>query len=330
MDPITHALLGALAGSSVVPTQHRKAAGFAGAVAAVVVDVDVFFHHPNDPLFQVEIHRQFTHSLIFVPFGALLVAWLLWWLLKGRLSKRQLYLACFAGQATAGLSDACTSYGTQLLWPFSNARFAWNLISVVDPVTTLVLAILLFLWLRQGRVLFLVLGWFWVVLSLVYGLWQRERATQAALEAWSVQGREIQGYVVKPTLGNRRLWRATALGQDEVFTQGVRLGFLGGVKVLPGESAPLLVVERDFAEFEGTVLYRDLWRFLRLSDGYLVRHPVYPQVVGDARYAMLPTSMTPLWGVELGSDPEEPLQFVTFRDGTRAVREEFMRQLLGE
>ncbi|GIS21122.1 MAG: hypothetical protein CM15mP120_30380 [Pseudomonadota bacterium] len=46
-------------------------------------------------------------------------------------------MACLAGYATHGLLDACTSYGTQLFWPFSNVRVAWNNSSIVDPLFTL-------------------------------------------------------------------------------------------------------------------------------------------------------------------------------------------------
>ena len=48
------------------------------------------------------------------------------------LSFRQSWLYCTAGYATHAVLDACTTYGTMLLWPFSDARFAWNTISIID------------------------------------------------------------------------------------------------------------------------------------------------------------------------------------------------------
>ncbi|MEZ4986848.1 MAG: metal-dependent hydrolase [Saprospiraceae bacterium] len=52
---------------------------------------------------------------------------------------------------THPLPDACTTYGTQLLEPFSSLRVAWNVVSVADPLYTVP-----FLWLlikasRQPR-----------------------------------------------------------------------------------------------------------------------------------------------------------------------------------
>ena len=40
------------------------------------------------------------------------------------------------GFSTHGVLDACTSYGTQLGWPFSDVRFAWSNVSIVDPLFT--------------------------------------------------------------------------------------------------------------------------------------------------------------------------------------------------
>ena len=55
---------------------------------------------------------------------------------------KRVYLFSFAGYATHALLDACTTYGTQLFLPFSNTRVAWNNVSVVDPLFTIPLAVL--------------------------------------------------------------------------------------------------------------------------------------------------------------------------------------------
>ena len=53
------------------------------------------------------------------------------------------YIYATIGYATHGLLDSCTSYGTQLLWPFSDVRIAWNTISIIDPSFTIPVLILL-------------------------------------------------------------------------------------------------------------------------------------------------------------------------------------------
>ncbi len=66
---------------------------------------------------------------------------------------------------------------------------------------------------------------------------------------------------------------------------------------------------------EGATLRRDLDRFAHFSDGYLIWHPERPDVIGDARYAMLPNGLVPLWGIEFDSaKPDRHAPFLTFRE----------------
>ena len=328
MDPFTHGLVGAAVGQMVAPPDRRRESAFAGLVAAMLADLDVLLTRDSDPLFQLELHRQFSHSLLFVPVGALVATGLLWWFLKRRLNFSRLYLACFAGYWTAGLLDACTSYGTQLLWPFSSARLAANVIAVVDPIFTLGLLTLLLLSFKKGP------GWrklplLWIGTLLLYGALQQQRALAAAREVQLSRGHHPTSTVVKPTLGNQLLWRVCYIFENRVYADGVRANLLSSPTIYPGESAPLLRVEHDYAALEGTSSYTDLQRFAQLSAGYLILHPERPNVVGDARYAMLPTSLRPLWGVELAAEPGEPVTFLTFRDSSKDVREALLTMLLG-
>ena len=57
-------------------------------------------------------------------------------------TRRKLLLAAgCVGYATHAPLDCCTSYGTQLYWPFSSYRVAWHNVAVVDPVFSLALLI---------------------------------------------------------------------------------------------------------------------------------------------------------------------------------------------
>ena len=143
MDPISQGALGAVAGASCADrTTVRKAVAVGGA-AGMLADADIFISSASDPLLIIEYHRHFSHSLVFIPLGALLCAGVFWLLTAKRwqLSFRQLYLFSLAGYSTSGLLDACTSYGTHLLWPFSDARTAWSIISIIDPIFTVMLLI---------------------------------------------------------------------------------------------------------------------------------------------------------------------------------------------
>lgn len=330
MDPLTHGLVGATASQSAAERDKLRPAAFTGFVAAMLADLDYFIHIPSDPLFNIEVHRQFTHSLIFIPVGALVAAGLLWWFMRKHLSFKELYSYSILGYATAGLLDAFTSYGTQLLWPFTDTRIAWNYISVVDPVVTAgLLLFLIFAWFKRDK-LFVYAAGGWLIIFLVFGWIQHNRAESAVISLAMDRNHQIEDVVVKPTIGNQRLWRANYIYDGMIYTDAIRTGIISGIKIYEGEAEPRILIEEEFSEFESTTLYNDLQRFRNLSENYLIRHPEKPEIIGDARYSMLPTSLIPLWGVEVDTtDTERHLPFLYFRDAGDEIREPFWDMLLG-
>ena len=77
---------------------------------------------------------------------------------------KTIYIASFLGYATHGLLDACTSYGTLLFWPFSNERVTWNNISIVDPIFTIPVLILIGAAIKTKRKSFFQFGLFFIFL----------------------------------------------------------------------------------------------------------------------------------------------------------------------
>ena len=330
MDPLTHGLVGAALGGLVAPRAQIKAGLSAGFVSAMLADLDVLLSRADDPLFQLELHRQFSHALTFTPIGAAMALALLWTWLRRSMTLPRAYLVCSAAYASAGPLDACTSYGTQLLWPFSSGRYAFNLVAVVDPVITIGLVLALLVAWRSRRRLACTLALLWLAFWLGYGAVQQARVLQVVLELQRSRGHQAVRTVLKPTLGNQILWRATYRTDKTVFTDGVRVGPFSQPQLFPGTSAPLVLVEQEARALQGTQVYRDLQRFARLSEDFLVAHPSQPHVLGDARYAMLPTSLSPLWGVRY--DPKRVgagVTFETFRDSALQVRKELWKMLRG-
>lgn len=331
MDPITHGLTGTMAALSFSDDKDKKRPALIGAAAAMLPDIEAFIQAPGDPLFNLEIHRQFTHSLIFIPFGALVAAALFWFIFRRHISFLSIYLFSIAGYSTHWFMDLITSYGTELLWPFLDTRFALNIVSVVDPVITTGLLVFTVLTIVKTSSGFLRISWVWLIFFLLVGWVQNHRAESKMIDLADSRGHVIDKSVVKPTIGNQLLWRATYISGERIYTDGVRTGILSDIKVYEGESEPLIVLEEDFQAFHGTTLYQDLIRFSRLSDGFLVRHPNRPLVIGDAAYSMLPTSLIPLWGVEADTThPESHLSFNYYRDTSKEVRHSFSGMLLGK
>ncbi|HCI70160.1 MAG TPA: hypothetical protein DHV30_06040 [Balneola sp.] len=77
-------------------------------------------------------------------------------------------------------------------------------------------------------------------------------------------------------------------------------------------------------------MYKDIERFSELSDGLLVRHPNHPNVLGDARYSMLPTTTSPLWGITIDTTKaDHHVNFDSFRDASLETRTKFLDMILG-
>ena len=74
MDPVTQSALGASLAQTQSNSNKVWAAAILGCIGGLAPDLDVLISSSEDPLLFLEYHRQFTHSLIFIPFGSLLVS----------------------------------------------------------------------------------------------------------------------------------------------------------------------------------------------------------------------------------------------------------------
>lgn len=330
MDIVTQGLLGAVAAQSGGDTRDVRLAAFGGAAAAMLADADVLIRSDADPLLVLEYHRHFSHALAFIPIGALIASILLWPLLRKRLTWRRTYWFALLGYATAGVLDACTSYGTRLLWPFSDTSISWSIVAVVDPLFSAILIVSLAIaWRTRNR------HWAWlgVCLAVSYlglGAIQHHRALAVAETLASQRGQSPERVLVKPTMGNILLWRSLAINGASANIDAVRVGLFGDTRVYPGTTAQL-VAPTTWADLpHDSHAYRELQRFHGYSDQLLVAHPGDPNYIGDLRYAMLPTGIAPLWGIELTpARPDEPIRFTTRRELTPTMRSRFVDMLLG-
>jgi inner membrane protein len=305
MDLLSHGLLGAATAQAAAGKGEIRIASGVGAASALLADADAFIRSSADPLLYIEFHRHFTHSLLFIPIGAAIAAMLLWPLLRHRLSFARLYLFAFLGYGLAGLLDACTSYGTHLLWPFSDARTAWSIISVLDPAFWVLLAVHVVTGFlrrepRAGRIGLVLAG-----LYLALGTVQHQRALAEARAMAAERGHVPERATVKPTMANLLLWRSIYVTDDVVHVDAVRVGLWSGRQRYPGGQAPLVrPSDMNDAAPAGSRAYRDIERFSYFSDDLLTRSPEDPWVLGDARYAMLPNELTSLWSIRV--DPARP------------------------
>lgn len=339
MDPLTQAALGAALPLAVRRRRiHLLAAGLCGAVAGMAADLDVLIRSSDDPLLFLEYHRQFSHALVFVPLGALLCALPLqvlfrWWGRGAAPGFAATWLCCALGYLSHPLIDACTSYGTMLFWPFSEARIALSLVSVVDPLFTLplLLAVAAALWRRRPALA--LAGLVWAGLYLAAGAVQQQAAKTAILQTASARGHAPQRLVVKPSFANLIVWKTIYEGADGRFhVDAVRRAPGRAAQVIAGASLPRLALARDVPWLDpASRQAADVARFRRFSEGFIARDPEHGNRVIDVRYSFLPHRLAPLWSIELSPDapPEAHARYRTHRGEARARLGDLWRLILG-
>jgi len=300
MDPVTQGVLGASLPQASNSGRHAASAGLLGFFAGMAADLDVLIRSGTDPLLFLEYHRQFTHSLIFIPAGGLLCALVLHALIGRRrgLVFRQTWLFCTLGYATHALLDACTTYGTMLFWPFSDTRIAWNTISIIDPLFTLPLLAGVLLAAKRRRALYARIALVWACLYMGLGLLQRDAAVEMGYELAAQRDHAPLRLEAKPSFANILVWKIVYETNDRFYVDAVRTG--PGRRVYAGDSVMKLDVERDMPWLDrASQQARDIERFRWFSNGYIARDPVYKNRVIDIRYSMVPNEVAPLWSLEL-------------------------------
>lgn len=294
-----------------------RAATWLGCFAGLAPDLDILIFSPTDPLLFLEYHRQFTHSLIFIPLGALLVAAAAHWLFRRQLRFWQSYGCCLLGYASHGLLDACTTYGTLLLWPFSSQRFAWNNISIVDPLFTLPLLALIGAGAVRRSPWFARAALLWALCYLALGLVQRDRAIAAGHELAASRGHTPLRLEAKPGFANLLLWKLVYETADSFHVDAVRVG--SAVTLFPGERAEKLAVRKHFPWLDpNSQQARDIERFRWFSNGYLALDPQTPNRIIDVRYSIVPNEIDALWAIDLAPG-KSPTEHVAWRSLRRAT-----------
>jgi inner membrane protein len=299
VDPLTHILLGASVSYAALGHRLGRAAAAVGGLAAFVPDADIFIRSASDPLLAIEYHRGFTHALLFSPIGAAMVAAL--WLVRPAWREHRRWLTLWCAALLAYLShtllDACTTYGTQLLWPFSRARAGWDLIAIIDPPLTLVLLLgLVVALVRQRRSAVAAV----LIVCAVYigaGFAQHTRAARAQAQVAAARGHRIERFEVMPTFANNVVWRALYLHEGRIYSDRIRVGWFSSAEVREGWSVPL-VDRTALTPLEAQRNARGSFeRFAWFSDDWVGRNPADPSVLADMRYTLSAEAFDPIWGI---------------------------------
>ena len=295
MDPISQGAVGAAFAQSTAKKNNILKIGVIGFLAGLAPDLDVLIRSSNDPILFLEYHRQFSHSLFFIPFGALIVSLLIFPLFKRSMSLKTVYVASFLGYATHGLLDACTSYGTQLFWPLSNDRITWNNISIIDPLFTVPILILIGIAIKTRKKIFSFLAIGWITFYLSLGFVQYERALSAAIELAESRGHVAERMTLKPSFGNIILWKSIYQYEEDFYVDAIRT--VQSTTWCLGENIKVFNYEYHLPNLnKDSQQGKDIERFRWFSQDYL-GYNKEKNLVTDIRYSMIPNQIAPMWGL---------------------------------
>lgn len=137
MDTLTHALSGALLARATAPAHPGpddlplRARVLAGTAAAAFPDVD-FVLGALSPVVYLETHRGVTHSLLLLPAWAWLLAVVAAAVARDRRGWGPWFGVCALALGAHIAGDLLTGFGTMVLAPVSNHRFALGTTFIID------------------------------------------------------------------------------------------------------------------------------------------------------------------------------------------------------
>ena len=332
MDPVTQGMLGAGIACAVSNKNNVKVAAICGLVGGLVPDLDILIQSEKDSLLSVEYHRHFTHSLFFVPIISLLAAFSLFPFLKKYTKLKNIYIYSFVGVLSHGLLDACTSYGTSLIWPLSNIRVSWNIISIIDPIFTFIIMIFLFLCILKKSIKIVRIG---LTLSFSYILlciFQYQQVKSFVLKITKSRGHEIERILLNPTIGNNILWRTVYQFNGNYYVDAVYKTIFSKSKLINGNEIEVINKETIYPELgKDSKQRQDIRRFSYFSQDYIFLHPDIDNVIADLRYGKLPYDYNSLWGIEIDTkNKNQHAKFISLRNFKNQDYEDFWNLLKGK
>jgi inner membrane protein len=212
LDTVTQIALGAAVGEATLGRKVGSRAILWGAICGTLPDLDVFVPL-GDAVRDFTYHRSATHSLFVLAAFSPAMVWLILKIHPQTASHWRGWLALvYLAFATHALLDACTVYGTQLLWPIDKTPVAWSTIFIIDPAYTLPLLMGVIAALVMSRTYALGhrLNWLGLALSTCYLAWTvgaKWHVEQVARESLASQGIAHEQLLTVPAPFNSLLWR---------------------------------------------------------------------------------------------------------------------------
>lgn len=223
MDSLSQIVLGAAVGEVLLGKKLGNKAQLLGAIGGTIPDLDVLLNPLfSDEITKLHIHRGYSHAILFhLLLSIPLAKWThsKW---KEGISFRRWYLFWSAALITHALLDCCTTYGTQLLLPFTDFLVGFNNITVVDPLWTIPFLLLLLvpLFLKREnprRIRWATAACAYAGLYMILTFYHKytvHKHFESELKADHISYHTLK---TTPTMFNNILWSGIAVAQDSIY-----------------------------------------------------------------------------------------------------------------
>ena len=292
MDSITQIVLGAAVGEAVLGKKVGNKAMLWGAIAGTIPDLDVLANLFYDHLTATEMHRGFSHSILFSILFSPILGWLV-----SRIHRKEgvgwkgWSWLMFGSLFTHPLLDCHTNYGTTLFWPFEY-KVAYNNVFIADPLYTLPFLICLILAMRlkrdnPKRKMFNRLGLIISSAYMVFTLASKGVGYYHFDKSLEKQNIAYVNMMTNATAFTSILWTATVETEDEFI--------LGYYSLLDGSKEPEFYHFKKGHELLGDLKDEDIVkRLIKLSRGwYVVTEEEGEIYINDLRFGQLTMNEDP-------------------------------------
>lgn len=283
MDSLSQIVLGAAVGELVLGRKVGNKAMIYGAIAGTIPDLDVFVGNLYNTVTALEIHRGFSHSLVFSLIAAPVFGFLIS-KIHSQASWKEWSMLMFWGLFTHPLLDCFTTWGTQLFWPF-DLRIAFKSIFVIDPLYTLPFLLCLIIASRYKRTsnkrkkinrLGLVLSCGYLIITLIIkGITFSK--FENSLQKQDISYSEIE---TKPTPFNILLWSANVKTEDYFL--------IGEYSVFDTEPITFRAYPKNHGKIDHLRNYDKLNRLITVTKGwYTISEQNEELFLNDLRFGLL-------------------------------------------